>query len=490
MTHAVRGLGLAATLVLVSIVALVPQSRAQSTPSAYVYVQSQGPAGPVYGFSADSTGHLTAISGSPFKPGTQIVGGNGSQFFTLGHTLLHSWAVGSNGAIGSQLSEASIFDYAGGSCGGTGDGEDGAVLDHTGKYVYVLLEYNADQTCAAYQTYKVNSDGSFTFVGDTEEPFGDQSGEVNPTSTGLPSILGTESFAYAPVADGHNSGIIGFQRESSGELQLIQFNETDPLLDGYANYMPGTPDASPVGNYLAIPLYPYDSNPPQIGSYTVDAKGNISSTNTSSNMPTSQLDGAGTTFSPDGTMLSMYGAGGPAGAAGNGVEIYNFNGAAPLTLNTRFLNGTPIDQVAWDSSGHLYAFSYSEGKLWVYSVNSRSVAQDAVVSIPSPLGMVVVSKAPASGGGCSAPTGNGVNVCSPGENATVTTPVLMNAAATVSGGVYRFELWNGGTKLLSVDSGAMDQTVSLAPGTYHLTFDAYNSAKTVHEYATRDITVK
>jgi hypothetical protein len=36
----------------------------------------------------------------------------------------------------------------------------------------------------------------------------------------------------------------------------------------------------------------------------------------------------------------------------------------------------------------------------------------------------------------------------------------------------------------------MDQSLSLAPGTYTLTFDAYNSGKTQHEYATRDITVQ
>jgi hypothetical protein len=66
----------------------------------------------------------------------------------------------------------------------------------------------------------------------------------------------------------------------------------------------------------------------------------------------------------------------------------------------------------------------------------------------------------------------------------------MNASATVSGGVYRFELWSGSTKLLSVsNSGVMDQSISLAPGSYKLTFTAYNAAGTTHVYATRDITV-
>ena len=490
MTSAVRGLGLAASLMLVSTAAVVPQASAQS-PAAHVYVQIQGPAGAVYGYSASSSGQLTAIPGSPFKPGTQIVGSNGSQFFTLGHTLLHSWAVGSNGAIGSQLSDASILNYAGGSCGAAQNGYDRAVLDHTGKLVYVLVEYNADWSCSAYQTYQVNSDGSFTFVGDTEENFGDQSDNPDPGAVDAPSILGNETFAYADLTDGHNAGAIGFKRESSGELQLMQFTETDPPLAN-GSYTVETPDASPVGDYVVFQLFPYDSTPPQLGVYTVDSSGNLSTTNTSSNMPTPSLAISSTSFSPDGSLFAVAGDGGSSQPSRSGVEIYNFNGANPLTPNTTLLNGTPIDQVAWDSSGHMYAMSKSESKLWVYSVTSKSVAEDSVVSVTSPFSMVVTSLAATTGGGggaCTAPSSAGVNVCSPSNGATVTSPVQINAAATVSGGVYRFELWNGSTKLLSEDNGTMDQSLSLAPGSYHLTFDARNSSGT-HEYATRDITVQ
>ncbi len=90
---------------------------------------------------------------------------------------------------------------------------------------------------------------------------------------------------------------------------------------------------------------------------------------------------------------------------------------------------------------------------------------------------------------CTVPSSNGINVCSPSAGASVTSPVSINAAATVSGGVYRFELWSGSTKLANVrNSGVMDQSLALAAGSYTLTFDAYNSSGT-HVYATRDITV-
>lgn len=489
MSYAVRGLGLAAFLALVSTIAIAPQAGAQSTAAANVYVQIQGPAGAVYGYSASPTGQLTAIPGSPFKPGTEIVGINKSQFFTMGKTLIHSYAMESNGAIGSQLSDIGFLNFSGSACGGGTGGISNGLLDHSGQYIYVLLENGGDGSCAAYQTYKINSGGSFTFDGDTEEDFGSQSGP-NFLSVDLPSILGSETFAYADESSGHYSSPIGFRRESSGTLETMPFTETDPTLsDG--NYNVQYPDAAPTGNYVVFQLYPYDSNPPQIGSYTVDSEGNLSTTNTSSDMPTSGLEDPSSTFSPDGKLFVLYGDQEPAGGAGNGIEIYSFNGASPLMLYKSLLIGTQIDEVRFDSSNHLYAMSSHTNELYVFTVTSTSVTQDTELSIGSPFWMVVASQTATSGGGaCSAPQSNGVNVCSPANGSSVASPVQINAAATVSGGVYRFELWNGSTKLLSVDnSGIMDQTLSLAPGSYKLTFDAYDTSGT-HEYAYRDITVQ
>jgi len=135
MTYAVRGLGLAASLLLLSTAAVVPQASAQSAPStaAYVYIQIQGPSGAIYGFNASSTGKLTAIPGAPWKVTGQIVGSNGSQLIALGTDNIHSYAVASNGAIGSQLEQNPYTDYAGGECGTGSTAENSALLDQTGK---------------------------------------------------------------------------------------------------------------------------------------------------------------------------------------------------------------------------------------------------------------------------------------------------------------------------------------------------------------------
>ena len=405
MMHPVRGLGLAAPLVLVSTLAFNPYAKAQSAPSAAakVYIQIQGPEGAIYGLTASSTGKLSAIPGAPWKPAGLMIGSNGQRFLSLGEDLLHSYGILPNGAINTAVYadgqweyDGLYSDYPGASCGSGPNGEKNAVLDHSGQYVYLLNANGGDGTCAAYQTWQIvntvvnnglpNSDGLTeiaTAPGETAD---------------LPSILGNESFAYADlilpdtgVVHGHSSSLIGFQRQSTGTLVQAQFHETDPVLLGGV-YVPYRPDASPTGNYVVLQLYANGLGMGQLASYAVDAQGNIASTNTAANMPSSPFYITGTTFSPSGNLFVTWADNGGDAALGNGIEIYNFNAAAPLTPYKALLSGTPIDQVAWDSSNHLYAISQSTNMLYVFSVTPTSVTQDTAWSIGSPFKMIVVSK--------------------------------------------------------------------------------------------------
>jgi hypothetical protein len=398
MMHSVRGLGLAASLVLVSTLAVVPKARAASAPStaAYVYIQIQGAEGSVYGLSASSTGQLSAIPGAPWKPAGQIIASTSTKFFTLGEDLIHSYGIASNGALRSQLSQMPIFDYTGSVCGGGTDGQDGAVLDHTGKYIYVMLDdgFNDNESCGAYQTYIINSDGSFSFDGETQitGPESAESGGVS--GFGLPSILGNETFAYALYQAGgppENEYYLGFRRESNGTLDYEPNMQVTVPTDPSNYYVPLAFDASPAGNTFAVQLYPGWSAPAQLGVFTANSEGNLSSTNTSSNMPTSPFTTiTGSTFAPSGNMLVIYSNDGT--GSGLGIQIYNSNGAAPLTPYKTLLSGTPIDQVAWDSSNHLYAISKSDNELFVFTVTPTSVTQDGAWPIGAPYSMVVVSE--------------------------------------------------------------------------------------------------
>jgi hypothetical protein len=387
MMHPFKGLGLAATLMLVFTVAFVPQTRAQSTSStaAYVYIQIQGSSGSVYGFTASSTGKLTAIPGAPWKPTGLIIGDNKQLLVTMGEDNLHSWAIESNGAIGGALESDPDTDY-GDDCD-TGSNV-GAVLDHTGQYVYVLQQKAGADVCMAYKSFQISdqySEGVFDGVGETEASPAPGGGD------GLPSILGNETFAYADQYDGPLNSILGFQRNSSGALQLI--GVMNPTFPGSAAYSPHHPDASPAGNYVVLQEYVNTSNTVQLGSFSVDSAGNLSSTNAPETMPASPFFITGSTFSPSGNLFVTWadnGLGNP--DLGDGIQIYNFNGAAPLTYYTSLLSGAPIDQVAWDSSNHLYAISTVNNLLYVFTVTPTSVTQDAAWSIGAPFKMLVVSK--------------------------------------------------------------------------------------------------
>ena len=387
MTQAVRGLGLAATLVLVSTAAVVPKAGAAATPStpstaAYVYIQIQGPEGSVYGFRASPTGQLSTIPGAPWKPVGQIIGDNKSQFFTLGDENLYSYGVSSDGAIGSVIGRVPVLDYAGGACGSGKSGADGAVLDHTGGYIYVMLEYGGDDSCAAYQAYVITKAGYLNFDGDTEIT---NSGEEGATDFGLPSILGSETFAFSQFLDSFGPVISSFKRTSSGTLEYL----TTSSISSPGDDIPVAPDADPSGNYVVMQLYPGDGPPGQLGSYEVASNGNLSTANTTSDMPTITLNTPSSTFSPAGNLFVLDSSTGT--GDGNGIAIYNFNGAKPLTLYKTLLTGTPIDQVAWDSSNHLYAISKSKNMLYVFTVTPTSVTEDTSISIGSPFKMVVVS---------------------------------------------------------------------------------------------------
>jgi hypothetical protein len=71
-------------------------------------------------------------------------------------------------------------------------------------------------------------------------------------------------------------------------------------------------------------------------------------------------------MSPSGQLLAV--------AAYPGLEIFHFNGAAPIThYSTVLLPNVDVDQVRWDKSNHLFALSYASSELYVYSVTPTGI---------------------------------------------------------------------------------------------------------------------
>ena len=84
-------------------------------------------------------------------------------------------------------------------------------------------------------------------------------------------------------------------------------------------------------------------------------------------------------------------------------------------------------------------------------------------------------------GRCSVPVANGIHVCSPLNNSTVSVFTLVRAAAKVTGNVYRFELWINGHKQVTMkDGNVINSLVRLdnEVGPHDFVFVAYNRSGT------------
>jgi hypothetical protein len=357
-------------------------------PVAYVYI---GTAKGVNLYNAAANGRLTLVPGSPFQTIGKAMGSNGKYFFNLGTYWVHVYPIKSNGAIGTQVSQINTQNYTGANCGSTG----GAILDHTGQNLYVLLQ-GGPNSCIVYQTFGIaKASGALTFTGAAvlDDP-GTSSGSV-------PTITANSKFAYATTYSAENpTWLSAFSREANGTLNLIGITETDPQppQDGY-DYFTFAAAADPT-NHLAVTLMPvssppfYHTGPVQIGSYTVDSGGNVTSTNTASNMPKPAVGAQVLNMSPSGKLLAAAGGNPVSIIIGPpGLQVFHFNGANPITPFGKVLTTAPVDQIHWDKSNHLYALSSSTGQLFVYTITPTSIAQapgspykiakaDALVVVP------------------------------------------------------------------------------------------------------------
>lgn len=470
---------------------------AQTGPVAYIYVSSNysGSSNRVVGYAANANGQLTQISGSPWADNLYYLADNGTYLFgtsnvpdSIGKNLF-SYRIESNGAL-HYLGATNIHN---GSSATTCDYAADLLMDRTGSYLYIYATEVDCNSEAAYVSYAVNSSGGLNFLGSTQ---GNAFGLDAPLN-----MAADNGYAFSSPDYDQYGTICSFKKQANGNL--VENNgqyycDSTPWPSGepsnWNSSYGGIVTADPASNNLAMNMLYYDQNGTQYNKIETIAintsNGTLTSSSTFSNMPETAVENVSDLeISPSGKLLAVGGS--------NGIQIFNFNPSGQASADTGLISRAPITKMHWDNSNHLYAISNADNAIHVFTVTPSSAAEVAGSpwSVPHPVAMTGNSLASSGGGGggggaCTAPSSDGIDVCSPAEGATVASPVEMSAAATVSGGVYRFEVWSGSTKLVSSDTNTINQSVSLAPGTYKLTFDAYNSTKSAHEYATRDITVK
>ena len=380
-------------LVVVLVFAAFPTRAAlAASTTAYVYVSTPGG---IYGYTASSSGQLKAMEYSPYTntQGT-MVGSNKSYFITVDTGSIHAYVVAPGGRIASQTWVADTQTQSGSECGTIG----GATLDHTGKYVYVLLEGSGN--CAVYQTWEIDSIGGLTFKGvsaDVSHGF--------PAETPL-VIEGNSKFAFeSPAAANYTSPGNGcnpylnlLQPESSGTLNYIDSGATvtGPAPGSNGDQLLPVPWLMSDDPTDHIALAVFDVEGPacgiggsvQLGSFTVNSHGDLTSTNTGGNMPTVPGGVSSLILSRTGTYLAV--------ATGPGVELFHFNGAKPITEFTGIIGTSGyVSHMSWDTANQLFALNGSSGKLHVYEVTGSGAKEASGSPILPPGGatnLVVTSE--------------------------------------------------------------------------------------------------
>jgi hypothetical protein len=77
-------------------------------------------------------------------------------------------------------------------------------------------------------------------------------------------------------------------------------------------------------------------------------------------------------------------------------------------------------------------------------------------------------------GACSAPSSAGVHICAPTSGSNVSSPVQVQAAATITGTLSNMQLWIDGVKQYTTASKTLNTSVSLAAGTHRFAVVATN----------------
>jgi List-Bact-rpt repeat protein len=330
----------------------------------FVYIASNKSASnnEIVAYQTDSNGQLTPVAGSPFAVNAAYMTASGKYLFTTDGTNIYTYAVASDGGI-AQTSSIDANQSNPNHCGSPIS----LFTDRTGSTLYDL-DYVSDCANNQYGSFSIDSStGALTFIA--------LSGAASPVFNKPLSFLGNDMYGYSASCWHYIQEIYGFQRNSDGSLTLVSDlgsappMPTPPPGDTYCPWLA----AADTGNHVAITLSAMNASsfqadgPTQIAVYTADGAGNLSSNSTAADMPEVVVGNVSDMqMSPAGNYLAV---------AGTGLQVFNFNGANPVTQLTGLLTNTPIDQIAWDRSNHLYAISHSAGQLFVFTVTSAGATQ-------------------------------------------------------------------------------------------------------------------
>lgn len=318
------------------------------------------------GFTADATGRLTEISGSPFSAHVGALAANSTHLYGVSNSAasIEAYSIGANGALAYQTSTAYQQDSSG--CGTAAS----LFTDRTGADLYDMEQFG-DCANDFYQSFSAaKADGSLAYLGTANGGARSFDGIYLPAA-----VLGNNAYAYEAT---NNScmyfGVQVFSRASNGLLSSSNATATMPAPPANESIYIPTFAATDGANHVAITVMA--ANPPgcdagamvQIASFTADADGNLTTTNTFATMPMSSISTVtDLKISPAGDLVAVGGA--------EGLQIFHFNGASAATSYTGLLTVDPVSQMFWDNQNHLYVISQQNNLLHVFTITGKSYVE-------------------------------------------------------------------------------------------------------------------
>jgi hypothetical protein len=205
------------------------------------------------------------------------------------------------------------------------------------------------------------------------------------------TFIGNNKFAYEALNYFEDPGIFGFERNRDGSLTSLGQSGVVPVAKPndcfYTDFA-----VADAANHLAVAVRAVSDCPggisdgkSQLATYSVDAQGGLSTLSTYSNMPVTPFtEVTWMTMAPRGKVLAV--------AGGEGMQLYHFNGAAPLTKFTGLVATHEIDQMYFDNANHLYALSIKDHNFYVYTITTSGSSYVGSHSVPNAAWLIVQPK--------------------------------------------------------------------------------------------------
>jgi hypothetical protein len=362
-------------------------AQASSSDVAFVYIAStptNSKTNEIVAYTAAPNGSLSPVPGSPFHENIASMAVNGKYLVASSQTApqINAYSIENNGALTYAAStNYAQYNNPSRACGVAGQ----IFFDRTGETLYVQ-EFNATSACAntAIASFTVDkSTGGLNYLGLANTG-------AFPGNAFAAYFVADNLYAYAADDSACTYwAFYGFSRSGTGLLSDLGLHYNLPTPpSGVSSYLPSQAAADPT-NHVAFTMQPANppgcaSGPLQLATYTADAGGNLNTTNTREDMPaTSIVTVYDMKMAPSGKLLAVAGQ--------EGLQVFRFNGASPITKYTGLLTSDPINRMFWDNNNHLYAISQSSGKLFVFTITptSHEAAPGSPYTVSNPSNIVV-----------------------------------------------------------------------------------------------------